>query len=83
VAAIHSASMRRTTSAPIAKAKGTVNSVYPEYSIGGWIIIDGWRSSGERPTPSAGATATVANGVARKTSRPLKNAPKASRTAVA
>ena len=30
VLVIHSASTRRTTSAPTAKAKGIVNSVYPE-----------------------------------------------------
>ena len=83
VGAIHSASTRRTISAPTAKANGTVNSVYPEYSIGGWIIIDGWRSSGLSPTPSLAATLTCWKGVAAKTSRPAKNAPKPSSTAVA
>ena len=38
---------------------GTAHSVYPEYSIGGWIIMLGWRSSGLRPLPSGGATASV------------------------
>ena len=56
VARIHSASTRRAISAPTANANGTANSVYPEYSIGGWIIMLGWRSSGLRPVPSAGAT---------------------------
>src|SRR4051794_7549205 len=83
VAVIHSASTLRTTSAPMANAKGTVNSVYPEYSIGGWIIIDGWRSSGLRPVPSAGATALVTNGDAANTSSPAKNEPKPASTAVA
>ena len=46
---IHSASTRRTISAPIANANGTAHSVYPEYSMGGWIIMLGWRSSGLRP----------------------------------
>src|SRR3954462_10053338 len=55
VAVIHSASTLRAASAPISNAKGTVNSVYPEYSIGGGIIIDGWRSSGSRPAPCPGA----------------------------
>ncbi len=38
-------------SAPIANANGIVNSVYPEYSIGGWIIIVVWRSNGSSPAP--------------------------------
>jgi hypothetical protein len=59
VARIQSASTRRTTSAPMANAKGTAHSVYPEYSIGGWIIMLGWRSRGLRPLPSAGAAAKV------------------------
>jgi hypothetical protein len=83
VARIQSASTRRTTSAPIANANGTAHSVYPEYSIGGWIIMLGWRSRGLRPVPSAGAVATVSNGVAAKTSSDVKKAPKPSRTAVA
>ena len=36
-------------SAPTANANGIANSVYPEYSIGGWIIMLGWRSSGFSP----------------------------------
>ena len=39
----------------MANAKGTAHSVYPEYSIGGWIIMLGWRSSGFSPLPSGGA----------------------------
>ena len=62
--AIHSPSTRRAISAPAANANGTVQSVYPEYSIGGWIIIVGKRSSGSRPTPSAGAGVVVENGFA-------------------
>ena len=69
-----SASRRRVTSAPTANANGIVNSVYPEYSIGGWNIIAGWRSSGFRPRPSTGAGLERANGVSRKTSSPQKNA---------
>ena len=53
---IHSASTRRVMSAPTANAKGTAKSVYPEYSIGGWIIMLGWRRSGLSPVPSSGAT---------------------------
>ena len=53
---IHSASTRRRMSAPTANANGIANSVYPEYSIGGWIIMLGWRSSGFSPVPSGGAT---------------------------
>ncbi len=43
----------------------------------------GWRSSGLRPTPSAGGAASCANGDSRKTSSPQKKAPKPSSTAVA
>ena len=43
----------------------------------------GWRSSGLRPLPSAGATAFRPNGVSRKTSSAAKNAAKPSSTAVA
>jgi hypothetical protein len=43
----------------------------------------GWRSSGLSPVPSAGALATVWNGVTEKTSSAVKNAPKPSSTAVA
>ena len=43
----------------MANAKGTAHSVYPEYSIGGWIIMLGWRRSGLSPVPSGGACATV------------------------
>src|SRR3954467_9917972 len=83
VAEIHSASTRRTTSAPTANAKGTANSVYPEYSIGGWIIMLGWRSSAFSPMPSCGGFGSSVNGLAAKTSSPPKNAPKPSSTAVA
>src|SRR4051794_36189404 len=83
VAEIHSASTRRTTSAPTANAKGTANSVYPEYSIGGWIIMLGWRSSAFSPMPSCGGFGSSVNGLAANTSSPPKNAPKPSSTAVA
>ena len=63
-APIQSASTRRVMSAPTANANGIVHSVYPEYSIGGWNIIAGWRSSGLRPVPSDGADASVWNGLA-------------------
>ncbi len=43
----------------------------------------GWRRSGLRPAPSAGAIASRPKGVSLKTSRPAKNAAKPSRTAVA
>ncbi len=43
----------------------------------------GWRSSGLRPMPSAGAGEAWPNGVSRNTSSDAKNAPKPSRTAVA
>ena len=56
---IHSGPSCRVTSAPTAKANGTANSVYPEYSIGGWIIMLGWRSSGLSPAPSAGGAASA------------------------
>ena len=61
------------TSAPIANANGTISSVYPEYSIGGWIIIVVWRSSGSRPEPSTGGVEVVENGLAKKTLSPTKN----------
>jgi hypothetical protein len=70
-------------SAPAANANGTVNSVYPEYSIGGWIIMLGCRSRGLSPAPSAGTGALRANGSARKAATPVKNAASPSRTAVA
>ncbi len=63
-AAIHSPSTRRAIRAPIAKARGIVQRVYPEYSIGGWIIMVGKRSSGSSPAPSAGAGLVVAKGLA-------------------
>ena len=70
--------------APTANAKGTANSVYPEYSIGGWIIMLGCRSSGLRPTPSAGSGPIVrSNGDSRKISIAAKKAPSPSSTAVA
>ena len=74
---------RRVTSAPTAKANGIVNSVYPVYSIGGWNIMAGWRSSGLRPAPSIGAGFSCPNGVSRNTIRPTKNAAIPSSTAVA
>src|SRR5438093_3863811 len=43
----------------------------------------GWRSSGLSPAPSAGACASVVNGVAANTSSPVKKAQKPSSTAVA
>ena len=43
----------------------------------------GWRSSGLRPTPSAGTGLASANGLSRNTSRPLKKTPKPISTAVA
>ena len=83
VARIHSASTRRTIRAPTAKAKGTAHSVYPEYSIGGWIIIAGLRRSGLRPLPSAGTFASVWNGEAKKIMSARKNAARKASTAVA
>ena len=59
-------------SAPTANANGIVHSVYPEYSIGGWTIMLGWRSSGSSPTPSAGAGFASANGLARNAVSPAK-----------
>ena len=70
-------------SAPTANANGIVNSVYPEYSIGGWNIMAGWRSSGFRPAPSIGVGDSCPNGVSRKTSSPQKKAAMPSSTAVA
>ena len=43
----------------------------------------GCRSSGFRPVPSAGGAASTVNGDSRKTSSPVKKAPKPSSTAVA
>src|SRR3954453_6176714 len=83
VAEIHSASTRRTTSAPTANAKGTANSVYPEYSIGGGVIMLGGGSSGVNPMPPCGGFGSSVNGLAANTSSPPKNAPKPSSTAVA
>src|SRR5215210_5950740 len=80
---IHSEPSRRVISAPIANANGTANSVYPEYSIGGWIIMLGCRSSGLSPEPSSGAIGSTSNGDSKKTSSEQKNAPKPSSTAVA
>ena len=71
------------TSAPTANANGIVSSVYPEYSIGGWIIMLGCSSSGSSPAPSVGGFALVANGLAKNTASEVKNAPKPSSTAVA
>jgi hypothetical protein len=53
------------------------------YSIGGWIIIAGWRSSGLRPTPSAGGDASVSNGFSQPTISSRKNAAIDPSTAVA
>ena len=52
-------------SAPIANANGIVSSVYPEYSIGGWIIMVVCSSSGSSPAPSRGGFDEVANGFAK------------------
>jgi hypothetical protein len=57
--------------------------VYPEYSIGGWIIMLGWRRSGLRPTPSAGTGLAWANGVSNRTMSETKKAARPIRTAVA
>ena len=70
-------------SAPTPNANGIVSNVYPEYSIGGWIIMLGCSSSGSRPAPSAGGDAVVVNGFAKKIARNVKNALNPSRTAVA
>src|SRR5215207_3375256 len=80
---IHWVSTRRAMSAPTAKANGIVNSVYPEYSIGGWIIMLGWRSSGLRPAPSGGTEASCWNGFANPTRSIAKNDANTHRTAVA
>ncbi len=64
IALIQSASTRRASRAPTPNASGIVQSVYPEYSIGGWIIIVGNRSRGSSPAPSTGAGFVVANGFA-------------------
>ncbi len=65
------------------KAKGTTSSVNPEYSIGGWIIIVVWRSSGSSPAPSVGGLALVANGLAKNTISPTKKIAITNRTACA
>ena len=83
VSEIHSAPSLPVTSAPIANANGIVSSVYPEYSIGGWIIIVGWSSRGSSPAPSAGGFALVVNGLAQNAASEVKNAAKPSSTAVA
>src|ERR1700722_14546556 len=80
---IHSALTRPEINAPTANANGTSISVYPEYSIGGWIIIVVWRSSGSRPAPSAGAGELVANGLANSTVSAVKNPASPNRTACA
>src|SRR3954453_21643021 len=79
VTRIQSAFSRRVMSAPTANANGTANSVYPEYSIGGWIIMLGWRSSGLSPTPSGGTGLRPLNGDAMNTSRPMKKKTKQQR----
>ncbi len=81
--AIHSDPSRPVTSAPIANANGIVSSVYPEYSIGGWIIMLGCSSSGSRPAPSVGGLRVVANGLAQNTVSIEKNEANPSSTAVA
>ena len=73
-APIQSASTRRVMSAPTANANGIVHSVYPEYSIGGWTIMLGWRRSGSSPTPSAGAGFASWNGLARNAVEPGEEA---------
>ena len=82
-APIQSASTRRVMSAPTANANGIAHSVYPEYSIGGWTIMLGWRRSGSSPTPSAGAGFASWNGLARNAVSPAKKPAKTSSTAVA
>ena len=62
------------------KAKGTSSSVNPEYSIGGWIIIVVWRSSGSSPAPSGGGLTLVANGLANSTISPTKKIENPNRT---
>ncbi len=83
VTAIQSEPSRPVIRAPIANANGIVSSVYPEYSIGGWIIMLGCRSSGSRPAPSVGGLPVVANGFAKNIVIEVKNAPNPSSTAVA
>src|SRR5215217_3786097 len=80
---IQSALSRRVTRAAIANANGIANSVYPEYSIGGWIIMLGWRSNGLRPLPSGGTGDSVLNGDSMNTSSATKNVAKPHSTAVA
>jgi hypothetical protein len=57
--------------------------VYPEYSIGGWIIMLGWSRSGSSPAPCVGGLGDVENGLAQKVASEVKKAAKPSRTAVA
>jgi hypothetical protein len=62
-----------------------VKATYPEYSIGGWIIMLGCWSSGLRPMPSAGAGSSVANGLTPPANSisPVKKAATPAITAVA
>ncbi len=70
---IHFSPGYRIISAPSANAKGTANPTYPRYSIGGWITISGYCSSGFSPKPSCGtAPLTSENGVAAKLSSSRK-----------
>src|ERR1700731_4869401 len=49
---IHFSPGYRIINAPSANANGTENPTYPRYSIGGWITISGYCSSGFNPNPS-------------------------------
>ena len=42
----------RVISEPMAKANGTANPTYPRYSMGGWMAMAGYCSSGLSPWPS-------------------------------
>src|SRR3954466_8396536 len=60
-------------SAPSAKANGTEKPTYPRYSIGGWMTISGYCSSGFKPLPSSGGLpGSMANGCAAKFSSKRK-----------
>src|SRR5579864_116477 len=62
--------------------KGTVRPTYPKYSVGGWIAIQGFNSSGFMPRPSSGANGTVANGDATAVNISRKNAATAAKTTI-
>src|SRR5512138_305598 len=59
---IQRSSVRPVISAAIAKEYGITNETKPRYSIGGWMIIPGWRRSGFRPRPSSGVKRTLPAG---------------------